>query len=71
MGASDEAGGWPNWVQDNSYPKCPDCKSAMDTLVLQIDSKKGLDWTWGDNGVAFIFQCARHPARLGFTWQCA
>lgn len=67
----DKAGGWPNWVQDNSYPKCSDCKSALSTLVLQIDSKKGLDWTWGDNGVAFIFQCARHPARLGFTWQCA
>ena len=44
---------------------------AMGTLVLQIDSEKGLDWMWGDNGVAFLFQCAQHPARLGFTWQCA
>jgi ankyrin repeat protein/uncharacterized protein YwqG len=67
----DKAGGWPNWVQENAYPKCPDCQRAMDTLVLQIDSEQGLDWMWGDNGVAFIFQCASHPARVDFTWQCA
>ncbi|XXF76267.1 ankyrin repeat domain-containing protein [Myxococcaceae bacterium GXIMD 01537] len=67
----DKAGGWPNWVQDNSPPKCPECRRGMGTLMLQIDSERGLDWMWGDNGVAFIFQCAEHPTSLGFTWQCA
>lgn len=67
----DKLGGWPNWVQDPTYPRCPCCEQPMTQLVLQIDSERGVPYMWGDNGAGYLFQCAQHREQVAFTWQCS
>ncbi|MFC4012791.1 ankyrin repeat domain-containing protein [Nonomuraea purpurea] len=67
----DKLSGWPNWVQDPDYPRCPDGDHRMTGLILQIDSNHGVAHTWGDNGVGFIVQCPQHRDRVAFLWQSA
>lgn len=61
--------GWPSWIQGVEYPKCPDCKKLM-SLVFQLDSEQGLDYTFGDAGCAHVTQCHNHPNRLAIRWAC-
>jgi hypothetical protein len=65
----DKLGGWPNWVQDAAYPRCPEGDHHIDRIILQIDSHRGVPHMWGDNGVAFILQCGLHRDQVAFTWQ--
>ncbi len=65
----DKALGWANWVQSRKPPPCQQCKGTTE-LLLQLDSNDHLNHTWGDNGVGFIFQCPKHPAKVTFTWEC-
>ncbi|MEU6789565.1 ankyrin repeat domain-containing protein [Nonomuraea angiospora] len=67
----DKLGGWPNWVQDPDYPRCPHGDHRMTRPLLQIDSNHGVAHTWGDNGVGFIVQCPQHRGEVTFLWQCA
>ncbi|MFC7585796.1 ankyrin repeat domain-containing protein [Nonomuraea antimicrobica] len=67
----DKLGGWPNWVQDPDYPRCPHDDHRMTQPILQIDSNHGVAHTWGDNGVGFIVQCPQHRDQVTFLWQCA
>ncbi|GLW11353.1 hypothetical protein Misp01_64810 [Microtetraspora sp. NBRC 13810] len=67
----DKLGGWPNWVQDPDYPRCPHGGHRMTQPVLQIDSHHGVAHMWGDNGVGFIVQCPQHRDAVTFLWQCA
>jgi predicted DNA-binding WGR domain protein len=62
--------GWPAWVQGAEWQKCPQCKKEMQNL-LQLQSHKGLQHQWGDNGQAYLFVCLDHPTRVGFVWQGA
>jgi ankyrin repeat protein len=66
----DKLGGWPNWVQDPAYPRCPHGDHRLDRMVLQIDSHRGVPYMWGDNGVGFVLQCPHHRDQVAFTWQC-
>ena len=66
--AGDKLLGWPDWVQGNEWPSCPDCGKPMD-LLMQMASNKGIDHQWGDSGDAYLFLCFDHPARVGFVWQ--
>jgi len=65
----DKLGGWPGWVQDPDHPRCPQGDHRLDRMVLQIDSGRGVPYTWGDNGVGFVLQCPHHRDRVAFTWQ--
>ncbi|WP_405617429.1 ankyrin repeat domain-containing protein [Streptomyces sp. NBC_01508] len=62
-------GGWPNWVQDPEYPRCPQGDHLMDGMLLQINS--GPAHRWGDNGAAYVLRCPEHPDRVAFLWQSA
>ncbi len=68
--AGDKVGGWPHWIQDPSYARCPKCKTRMDQLVLQIDSHHAVAFSFGDNGAAYILRCPEHADELSFTFQC-
>lgn len=65
----DKLGGWPHWVQDVEYPKCPVCAERM-RLVFQIDSDDNLPYLFGDVGCAHITQCPTHKEQLAFGWAC-
>ncbi|MFF6980270.1 ankyrin repeat domain-containing protein [Streptomyces sp. NPDC008343] len=67
----DKLSGWPNWVQDPTYPRCPHGDHRMTQLILQIDSNHGVVHTWGDNGVGFILQCPHHHDQVTFLWDSA
>ncbi len=67
----DKLGGWPNWVQDPQYPKCPRGAHRLTRLLLQIDSDRALPHTWGDSGAGYLLQCPRHREQVAFLWQCA
>jgi len=69
--AGDKVGGWPHWIQETSYSRCPTCKTRMDQLVLQIDSHHAVAFSFGDNGVAYILRCPEHADELSFTYQCS
>ncbi|MGW1994899.1 ankyrin repeat domain-containing protein [Embleya sp. NPDC001921] len=67
----DKLGGWPNWVQDPAYPKCPRGDHRMTQPVLQMDSGHGVPHRWGDNGAGYIVQCPTHRDEVAFQWQSA
>lgn len=65
----DKLGGWPAWVQNVEYPKCPECDSTMRT-VFQLESEDNVPYMWGDVGNGHITQCVQHPDVLAFSWAC-
>lgn len=67
--AGDKLGGWPNWVQDVEYPRCP-CGRGME-LLLQVDSGDQLAYQFGDMGCGHLTYCPDHPETLAFGWACS
>jgi uncharacterized protein YwqG len=66
----DKLCGWPNWIQGEEYPDCPECGRKMQ-MVFQLDSWPEAHWMWGDAGVGHITQCPEHRSLLAFGWACA
>lgn len=65
--AADKLGGWPYWVQGVEYPHCPQCSTQMQ-MIFQLDSQHHLPYTFGDAGIAHLFQCRLHKKVLAFSW---
>jgi uncharacterized protein YwqG len=65
----DKLAGWPAWVQDVEYPKCPLCRGRMQ-VVFQLDSEDNVPYMWGDVGTGHIVQCPEHRDVLAFAWAC-
>jgi uncharacterized protein YwqG len=65
----DKLAGWPHWVQNIEYPRCPSCQRPME-LVFQIDSEDNLPYMFGDSGAGYITQCPRHKEIVAFGWAC-
>lgn len=63
----DKLWGWPNWVQDVSYPKCPRCAGRME-FIFQLDSNDNVPFMWGDMGRGHITQCPQHKDIVTFAW---
>ncbi|MGD1942918.1 MAG: pentapeptide repeat-containing protein, partial [Leptolyngbyaceae cyanobacterium] len=66
----DKLSGWPHWVQDDEYPKCPTCDRLMDTLIFEFDSYEYMLSFCGDVGTGYILQCPDHKEQVAFLWQC-
>ena len=66
----DKLAGWPYWVQDVEYPKCPTCDRLMDTLIFEFASDDHVPYLWGDVGTGYILQCPDHKDQVAFLWQC-
>ena len=65
----DKLAGWPAWVQNVEYPKCPECGEKMQ-LVFQIDSEDNIPYMFGDSGCGHITQCPNHKNKVAFSWAC-
>lgn len=65
----DKLGGWPDWVQDPSYPPCPECRAPMTRLLLQVEGGRHVAVSLGDAGVGYALACPDHPGRVVFTAQ--
>ena len=66
----DKLAGWPYWIQDVEYPKCPTCDRLMDTLIFEFASDDHVPYLWGDVGTGYILQCPEHKEQVAFLWQC-
>lgn len=66
----DKLGGWPKWVQGPELPDCPECGQQC-RFLFQVDSECGVDWMFGDAGIAHLSYCVAHPHQLGFGWACS
>jgi hypothetical protein len=47
-----QIGGLPSWVQDDEYPKCPDCHAVM-SFITQIDNA-----AFASDGIYYGFLCS-------------
>ena len=65
----DKIGGYPAWVQDTEFPRCPACDGAMTELVLQMVSDGAAKVQFGDMGTAYVLRCPSHPSELDLIWQ--
>lgn len=63
-GGGDKLGGYPNWIQSPQPPNCPTCDERM-RFVFQLTARL-VDF--GDSGLGYVHQCAKHPAKLAFSW---
>ncbi len=62
-------GGAPDWVQDSSYPPCPQCGLTMPYLAQLDDGFPGHEMWSGDSGHLYLFWCDR--CRIsGWNIQC-
>jgi hypothetical protein len=57
--------GWPAWVQNVDYLKCPRCAGQM-RVLLQIASEQNVPFMFGDGGTAWVSQCPIHTDELAF-----
>jgi hypothetical protein len=60
----DKLGGYANWIQSANRPSCPTCDEPM-KFVVQLSARL-VDF--GDSGLGYVHQCAKHPAKLAFSW---
>jgi hypothetical protein len=60
----DKLGGYPSWIQSPNTPSCPTCDQPM-RFVFQLTARL-VDF--GDSGLGYVHQCAKHPAKLAFSW---
>ncbi len=65
----DKLAGWPAWVQDVKYPRCPRCKLPM-VNVFQVDSEDNIPFMFGDYGCGHVTQCPDHKEIVAFGWAC-
>lgn len=63
----DKLGGWPAWIQNANYPRCPRCQEAMQ-FVYQICSGSVLPIEFGSEGAGYLTQCAKHKDVVTFSW---
>jgi hypothetical protein len=63
----DKLGGWPAWVQDEEYPRCPRC-GRRTALVFQLDSEDNVPFMFGDSGCGHVTQCPEHKEVVAFGW---
>lgn len=61
--------GYPNWVQYPEDQDCDLCGQSM-TFIFQFSSNDNIDFTFGDMGGAYLYQCPTHRDQLSFFWQC-
>lgn len=65
-------GGYPSFVQDTSFPECPDCKETM-PMIIQLNSdiplEDGSQYSWGSGGVAHIYWCDKCRVSA-INWEC-
>ncbi len=66
----DKLGGWPDWLQDPTYPSCPECGAACTRLVFQLEGGRHVAVDFGDAGIGYVLQCPEHPAQVAFQTQC-
>jgi len=66
----DKLAGWPAWVQDAEYPRCPRCGARME-FAFQLDSNDHLDFMFGDAGTGHVTQCPTHKEVVAFGWACS
>lgn len=57
--------GWPAWVQNVDYVKCPLCGGAM-RVLMQFMSEHNVPFMFGDGGTAWVSQCPTHTDTLAF-----
>lgn len=62
-------GGYPRFVQGESSPTCPECKTEME-FYAQIDSEDEANMMWGDAGLVYFFRCPQHKNLFQFELQC-
>jgi hypothetical protein len=60
--------GWPAWVHNVDYVKCPKCAGGMRVLA-QFMSEQNVPHMFGDGGTAWISQCPTHTDTLAFHCQ--
>ncbi len=65
----DKLAGWPCWIQEPAYPYCPRCGELMQ-FVFQLTTDGHVPFMFGDQGIAYLFQCSQHPEVVAFEWQC-
>jgi Domain of unknown function (DUF1963) len=63
----DKLGGWPAWVKDPAYAKCPKCHEPM-SFVVQLESKGLSGQAFGELGAGHVLQCTTHPEYVSFGW---
>ncbi|MDF1660230.1 MAG: DUF1963 domain-containing protein [Planctomycetota bacterium] len=63
----DKLGGWPAWIQNANYPRCPQCHEAMQ-FVYQVSSHGPLPIKFGENGCGYLTQCPKHKDIVTFSW---
>jgi hypothetical protein len=56
-------GGLPNWIQDEEWPVCPECKNKM-LFVCQVNTDEKLyngkySQAFGDSGMLYVFTCCK------------
>jgi hypothetical protein len=69
----EKLGGWPDWVEDAEYPRCPACRGPSRPRMepwLQIDSNRSLPVQLGEHGVGWLIRCGG-CGLLSFEWQSA
>jgi hypothetical protein len=64
-------GGMPNWIQDEEWPICPDCKNKM-LFVCQINTDENISngkycQVFGDSGMLYVFTCCKY---ISTVMQC-
>ena len=62
-------GGYPQWIQGDETPDCPECDERMQ-LMVQIASEEAAELMWGDAGAVYLFSCPSHPEARRIVLQC-
>jgi hypothetical protein len=66
-------GGFPTWIQDPAWERCPDCNDQM-RFILQLNSglptnDKDILIFWGSGGLCYVYWC--DDCRVScFSFQC-
>jgi len=61
-------GGWGRWWQSVEYPDCPDCKTKMNFVFLQLEEEELLEQMWADCVTAHITLCpVCHKPGMGWA----
>ncbi len=67
----DKIGGFPAWVQEESYSHCPECRNNRNMEYrLQFNPPESEGLPFPNGAAIFISQCKIHHQQFGFIWQC-
>jgi hypothetical protein len=61
-------GGMPNWIQDEEWPVCPNCKNKM-LFVCQVNTDESISngkfsQAFGDSGTLYVFNCCKYVSTV-------